>query len=311
MTGNGKRLLLIITGILLGGAFIFFTSETEKKEDKVFSKTAKAEKAKPLSEEILEEGGNKISYLLDSIADSEELENLIGSYSASQLQTIIAINRIDRNRLVPGQKLIIPDSVSETLMIYSPFPETLSLLDSMPKALLISQRIQAFAVYENGNLCRWGPVSSGKQTTPTPNGLHYANYKAKRKISTVNGSWVMPYYVNYMNFAGIGTHQYSLPGFPASHACVRLYMEDAKYIYEWVDMWKLEKDVVVQNGTPFMVFGEYDFESAPPWYGLAEDPEANNLLPEEVDTLKHYKKLFKSDPRNFKRDSLPAGKLLF
>jgi hypothetical protein len=151
---------------------------------------------------------------------------------------------------------------------------------------------------------KWGPVSSGKQATPTPNGLHYGNYKASRKVSTVNEDWILPYYFNVMNFEGVGVHQYNLPGFPASHACVRLYMDDAKFIYDWAKMWKLEGDTIVRNGTPFMVFGEYDFEASVPWLNLSGDMEANDLNEEELQTLKKYVTRYMADPRNFEQEEI-------
>lgn len=305
------RLSLVFLGILLAVCLFSCTSEAGKKKGNISPETAKAEEAFFRTGIYSGKEEFKITYHFDSIADANELDSLFLIYSASQLHNLFALNRIDKHRVVPGLKLVVPDTLSETLMLYSPFPEKLDLLDSIPKVLLISQRIQAFGIYDNGNLCRWGPVSSGKQSTPTPNGLNYANYKAKRKISTVNGSWVMPYYVNYMNFAGIGTHQYTLPGVPASHACVRLFMEDAMYIYDWINMWKLQNNEIIQHGTPFMVFGEYDFEAAPPWYNLVENPGANEILPKELDTIKEFVKKYELDPLNFKKDSLPGLKVLF
>jgi len=169
---------------------------------------------------------------------------------------------------------------------------------------VISQRVQAFALYENGTLLRWGPVSTGKQSTGTPSGLYYGNYKAKRKISTIDETWIMPYYFNFMNFEGIGTHEYSLPGYPASHGCIRMYRDDAKYIYDWANMWQLESDVIVQNGTPFMVIGEYDYKDIQPWFKLVEDAKFNDLNPAEMDTLNNYAQRYKNDPLNFEFENL-------
>jgi hypothetical protein len=242
------------------------------------------------------------TYKLDSIVNMAAWDSL---YSPEQKKMIYALNRIEQVRVGPGVKLLVPDSLVTDLIFYSPFPENLELLDSIPKTVLIAQRIQAFGLYENGKLIKWGPVSSGKQSTPTPNGLHYGNYKAKRKVSTVNSSWILPYYFNFMNFEGVGVHQYLLPGFPASHACVRLDMDDAMFIYGWANQWQLDSRgrTVEKNGTPFMVFGEYDFEAeTPPWMALAEDPEANFLNKNELDILSGYVKKYFKDPRNRKEE---------
>ncbi|WP_037320032.1 L,D-transpeptidase [Salegentibacter sp. Hel_I_6] len=244
------------------------------------------------------------TYRLDSISSREHLDSLKNSFSEEERKLVYTLNRIDENRIKPGNKLIIPDSLVSDLNLYAPFPKVLSPLDSISKTVVISQRVQAFALYENGNLLRWGPVSTGKQSTGTPAGLYYGNYKAKRKISTIDESWIMPYYFNFMNFEGIGTHEYSLPGYPASHGCVRMYRDDAKYIYDWANMWQLESDVIVQNGTPFMVIGEYDYKEIQPWFKLAEDTKLNELNPSEIDTLNNYAQRYKNDPLNFEFENL-------
>ena len=93
-----------------------------------------------------------------------------------------------------------------------------------------------------------------------------------------------------MNFEGVGVHQYELPGYPASHACVRLYMDDAQYIYDWAKQWELNSSgqKVLKKGTPFMVYGSYDYKSEAPWLQLASDRLNNNLIDEEMNTLKDY-----------------------
>lgn len=242
-----------------------------------------------------------INYHLDSLATLEELDSLYARFSDEEERFILALNRIERVRVGAGTKLVIPDTLISNVLKYSPFPEKLGDLDSIPKTVLISQRVQAFGLYENGNLIKWGPVSSGKFSTPTPNGLHYGNYKAKRKISTVNSDWILPYYFNFMNFEGVGVHQYLLPGFPASHACVRLDMEDAKFIYDWAKQWKLDKqgNTVVKNGTPFMVFGTYNYDGEAPWFNLFADPDSNLMSKEELETIKNYVANYMKDDRNF------------
>ncbi|RPI72970.1 MAG: hypothetical protein EHM47_07060, partial [Ignavibacteriales bacterium] len=113
-------------------------------------------------------------------------------------------------------------------MPYSPFPKHAEILDSVKKILIYSYPIQAFAAYEFGTLVRWGPTSLGKRSTPTPTGLFHTNWKAKRTISTVDSTWVLPWAFNLDNFAGVSIHQFDLPGYPASHACARMLDTDAE-----------------------------------------------------------------------------------
>lgn len=240
-----------------------------------------------------------ITYTVDSLKSRQDIDSLISTYPQEQLETILALNRIEKNRLRTERPIVIPECPAEEFNAYSPFPENINFLQCIPKTVLISQRVQAFGLYENGELVKWGPVSTGKNSTRTPNGLNYGNYKAKRKISTVDESWILPYYFNFMNFEGVGVHQYALPGYPASHGCVRLYMDDAKYIFEWADMWDVKGSKVARNGTPFMVFGEYDYSSNKPWINLSQNMKANDLTQEEINTLEGYIQKYQSDPKNF------------
>ncbi len=246
----------------------------------------------------------EIKYHIDSLDSSKELDSLMQQYTDDQIKAILALNRIEKRRLRPNTEIVIPECASSEFNTYSPFPENINFLQCIPKTVLISQRVQAFALYENGNLIKWGPVSTGKGATRTPNGLNYGNYKAKRKISTVDESWIMPYYFNFMNYEGIGTHEYSLPGYPASHGCVRMYREDAKFIYDWADMWEIDHGKVVKNGTPFMTFGEYDYKAGKPWHNLSQDMKANDIKQEEIQTLEDYLIKYQQDSRNFEK-SIP------
>ena len=241
-----------------------------------------------------------INYKIDSLKTSVELDSFKSKYSEADHKIIYALNRIEGGKVRTGKTIVIPDTLTADLLNYAPFPKKLDLLSDIPKTVLISQRVQGFALYENGQLIRWGPVSSGKQSTPTPNGLHYGNYKAREKVSTVDDEWLLPYYFNFMNFEGVGVHQYSLPGYPASHACVRLYMEDAQYIYDWANQWELTSNgrSVHKNGTPFMVYGEYDYKADSPWLQLATDNKSNKLLDAELKTLQEYKMAYDKDEKN-------------
>ncbi len=241
----------------------------------------------------------EISYTIDSLKTRKDIDSLINSYSEEQLGLILALNRVDKNRLRPERPIIIPGCVAEEFNTYSPMPDNIDFLQCIPKTVLISKRVQAFGLYENGELVKWGPVSTGKSSTRTPSGLNYGNYKAKRKVSTVDPSWILPYYFNFMNFEGVGVHQYALPGYPASHGCVRLYMDDAKYIFDWASMWELDGSRIERNGTPFMVYGEYDYDSNKPWLDLAQSMKANDLSQDEIEILKDYVKKYQEDPRNY------------
>jgi hypothetical protein len=157
----------------------------------------------------------------------------------------------------------------------------------VPRLLAVSQRAQAFAAYEFGRLVHWGPTSTGKAKTPTPNALYFTNWKRKQTRSTDNEEWLLNWYFNFENQRGISFHEYDLPGYPASHACVRLLAADAEWIYRWADQWTLSRDgrSVLAWGTPVAVFGRYDFKAPGPWRRAVEDSLAVRISSAELDSV--------------------------
>jgi hypothetical protein len=80
----------------------------------------------------------------------------------------------------------------------------------------------------------------------------------------------MKWYFNFDNARGLSLHSYALPGYPASHACVRLLERDAIWIYEWGEGWTLTATGgIITQGTPLIVAGQYGFGAPPPWKSLA------------------------------------------
>lgn len=301
--------------ILIVIAFVIFSCDSGAKEMEQPEYSPKEEvKDTVLKTPPKKEPEFVFTYKIDSLATRAMVDSFQNRYSKEEQEVIFALNRMDAWRLKEGKRIVIPDSLTGNLMDYSPFPKQLAMLDSIPKAVLISRRIQGIALYEKGKIVNWGPVSTGKQTTQTPVGLFYGNYKAKRKISTINSDWIMPYYFNFMNREGIGTHKYSLPGYPASHGCVRLREQEARFIYDWADQWKLNRNGqnIQKNGTPFFVFGDFDFKSKSPWLEMAEDPKANFLMASELETLRAYVNKYFKDDRNFQQTkeielAIPTG----
>ena len=85
-----------------------------------------------------------------------------------------------------------------------------------------------------------------------------------------NDKWVMPWFFNFCNRIGLGLHQYTLPGRPASHGCVRLLRPDAEWLFYWGQGWTLASDgQVLVNGTPVLIVGGYDYKGTRPWLQAA------------------------------------------
>ncbi len=211
----------------------------------------------------------QIHYHLEPISGG--IPALEKRYSLSQLLLLEKLNRRDLVHLVRLKEMVAPDQWYYNELIYSPMPDSYAWAVPYPKIIIVEQQNQLFGAYELGRLVRWGPVSTGRKTSPTPNGFYNLKWKARIHYSTDNQEWCMPWYFNFINFRGLGFHQYEMPGYPASHSCVRLLEEDAEWLYDWGDQWELDakRDSILQKGTPVIVPGKYDHDAAALWRNLS------------------------------------------
>jgi len=195
-------------------------------------------------------------------------------FTPAQIDILEMINRRDREHLVrvdpPTPGLLVPFTWSDDPLTYSPFPRTWPGTEDTPKAIVVHQAMQAFAAYEKGQLVRWGPVSTGRKETPTPDGAFNLTWRARSRRSTDNEDWLLEWYFNFVNARGVSFHLFDLPGYPASHACVRLLLRDAQWLYGWGEQWNLDdsRRVVTKPGTPLVILGAYPFGAPPAWLSL-------------------------------------------
>ena len=203
----------------------------------------------------------------------------------SQLAIVLKLNRVDAASYKRLDTMIIPDVIDTNWMAYSIFPAELPVIKDVQKMIVFAYYPEAFGAYENGRLVRWGPTNMGKKATPTPTGLFFTNWKAKETISTVSDEWKLKWNFNIANFDGVGFHQYQLPGYPASHSCLRLLESDAMYFYSWASQWILQKGEMLANGTPVLVFGTYPFGKPKPWWSLVQNPAALNVATDTLTAL--------------------------
>ena len=193
--------------------------------------------------------------------------------TAVQQNIVLAVNRTDSSNFAKMDSILVPNDITGDVEFYLPFPLTVSYLKDIKKIIFFSYPAQSFAAYEMGELIYAGPTNMGRKVDPTPTGLYYTNWKAEKTTSTFNDEWDLKWNFNIENKLGIGFHQYELPGYPASHSCLRLQEKDARYLYDWADQWILAKDdSIAAKGTPVIVFGAYPFGAAKPWLQLVNNP---------------------------------------
>ncbi|MBP6732270.1 MAG: L,D-transpeptidase [Chitinophagales bacterium] len=228
--------------------------------------------------------------------------------ASDTFKIVLALNRVDKAHYLRADSLVVPDTFYTDLLVYSPFPKHLPFLADIKKLMFCSYRAEAFGVYQNGELIKWGPCSMGKKATPTPTGLFHTNWRSKKTTSTVNSDWVMEWYFNLENRLGVSMHQFDLPGYPASHACVRLYKEDAMWLYTWCDQWLTNNDRIGSiraYGTPVIIFGSYAFGQRRPWLDMAVSKDTLMLgVDDMLVESNQYLQLIRE--RQYARDSVLA-----
>ena len=96
--------------------------------------------------------------------------------------------------------------------------------------ILVSIPQQKAWVFENGDLLATSPVSTGRRGHETPVGHFHILQKAVHHRSNIYSNAPMPY-MERLTQSGIALHAGHLPGYPASHGCIRLPWGFAKRLY--------------------------------------------------------------------------------
>ncbi len=115
------------------------------------------------------------------------------------------------------------------------------------KSLEINLSKQKIYAKENGEVLFSAPVSTGKSGHSTPKGkfkiLDKEKFHISNKYPEPNGGAKMPYMLRLTN-GGIAIHQGYLPGYPASHGCIRVSKSTAKKLWYWTS-----------RGVPVKIYG--------------------------------------------------------
>lgn len=99
-----------------------------------------------------------------------------------------------------------------------------------PMVLLVSIPEQRAFVYRNGVAIGVSTVSTGKKGHETPTGVFTILQKDAKHHSNLYNNAPMPY-MERLTWGGVALHAGNLPGYPASHGCVRMPLEFAKLLF--------------------------------------------------------------------------------
>jgi hypothetical protein len=153
------------------------------------------------------------------------------------------VQRLNRsyNNLWAGKIIVVPRNLAnKTLLDFSPFP--LSIASEGEKQVIVDQDKLAWGAYDQGGkLVKWGPISSGIDRCPdaarscrTMTGIfRFFSKENERCRSNVypigRGGAKMPFCMYFhKGFALHGSPD--IPGYRASHGCVRMFTRDAEWL---------------------------------------------------------------------------------
>lgn len=99
-----------------------------------------------------------------------------------------------------------------------------------PVTIIISLTAQRAYVYRNGLPIGVSTVSTGSKGHETPTGMFVILQKAETHRSNLYNDAPMPM-MQRLTWDGIAMHAGNLPGYPASHGCIRLPLAFAKLLF--------------------------------------------------------------------------------
>lgn len=231
-----------------------------------------------------------INYKLDTIKNTQHLKNvmaLYGHFSNNKIanKIFITLNRKESRFIRVGSAIVIPDTIVEDIRAYSVFPYYYHGARDIPKLIMVSNVYQSYACYENGYLVRFAATNTGKERTPSFPGRYAVTWKKKEHRSSIDSNWVMPYTINFHPQAGSAFHKFVMPGYPASHSCLRQFLDDAEWLYHWVNLIKFDenKKPIRMSGTPVIIIDYYDFNEGQggKWKYLTSNKQQIDYLPQD------------------------------
>jgi lipoprotein-anchoring transpeptidase ErfK/SrfK len=115
--------------------------------------------------------------------------------------------------------------------------------ESSVNRIVVSLADQSLYAYNGRQLVAISNISSGKPGHETPTGSFTVSEKDVDHHSSIYDNASMPFFMRLTD-GGVGLHAGFIPGYPASHGCVRLPLGMARELYQHVE-----------SGTPVEITG--------------------------------------------------------
>ena len=113
-----------------------------------------------------------------------------------------------------------------------------------PLQIVVSIDHQRVTLFSNGARVAQGPVSTGVPGHPTPMGVFSIIEKDRYHRSNLYSDAPMPF-MQRITWSGVALHEGVLPGYPASHGCIRMSRDFAQKLWPTT---KLGARVIVARG---------------------------------------------------------------
>src|SRR5260370_42465552 len=104
-----------------------------------------------------------------------------------------------------------------------------------PLIIAVSIEQQKVRIYDSNGLFAESPVSTGMKGHSTPMGVFSVIQKHKMHRSNIYNGAPMPY-MQRITWSGVAMHAGVLPGYPASHGCIRMPMAFAVKMWGWTKL---------------------------------------------------------------------------
>jgi lipoprotein-anchoring transpeptidase ErfK/SrfK len=105
----------------------------------------------------------------------------------------------------------------------------------MPLVIAVSIGSQRVKIYDANGLFAEAPVSTGMPGHPTPQGVFSVIEKDRYHHSNIYSGAPMPF-MQRITWGGVALHAGVLPGYPASHGCIRMPADFATKMWGWTKM---------------------------------------------------------------------------
>ncbi|WP_281393154.1 L,D-transpeptidase family protein [Roseibium litorale] len=124
--------------------------------------------------------------------------------------------------------------------------------DNAPLQMMVSLKEQRINVYRGTELVTSSPISSGKTGHATPTGVFSILEKRRKHFSNLYDDAPMPF-MQRLTWSGVALHEGRVPGYPASHGCIRLPRAFAQDLFGLTER-GLHVVVTQDEAVPHMVY---------------------------------------------------------